>query len=90
VDELIFYVLLFGVAISDSCRSKELRQIASDDATSLSVVITGDESWIYGYEPETATVLPMEKLKLTETQKSDRPRGKSRACSSILSHQGDC
>jgi hypothetical protein len=32
---------------------EELRQIASDDAISLSRVITGDESWIYGYDPET-------------------------------------
>jgi hypothetical protein len=32
---------------------KEIRQIASDDATFLSRVITGDESWIYGYDPET-------------------------------------
>ena len=27
----------------------ELRQIASDDETFLSRVITGDESWVYGY-----------------------------------------
>jgi hypothetical protein len=32
---------------------KELHQIASDDATFLSRVITGDESWTYGHEPET-------------------------------------
>jgi hypothetical protein len=32
---------------------KELHQIASDDAPFLSRVITGDESWIYGYDPET-------------------------------------
>jgi hypothetical protein len=30
----------------------ELRQLASDDET-LSRVITGDESWVYGYDPET-------------------------------------
>jgi hypothetical protein len=30
-----------------------LRQIASNDATFLSRVITGDQSWIYGYGPET-------------------------------------
>jgi hypothetical protein len=33
--------------------SEELRQIASDDATFLSRVITGDVSWIYGYDPGT-------------------------------------
>jgi histone-lysine N-methyltransferase SETMAR len=32
---------------------KELHQIVSDDATFLSRVITGDESWTYGYDPET-------------------------------------
>jgi hypothetical protein len=29
------------------------RQIASNDATFLYRVITGDKSWIYGYDPET-------------------------------------
>jgi histone-lysine N-methyltransferase SETMAR len=32
---------------------EELDQIASDDATFLARVITGDESWIYGYDHET-------------------------------------
>jgi hypothetical protein len=32
---------------------KKLRQIASYDATFLSRVITGDESWIYRSDPET-------------------------------------
>jgi len=31
----------------------ELRQLASDDETFLSRAITGDESWVYGYDPET-------------------------------------
>jgi len=31
----------------------ELRQLASDDVTFLSRVITGDESWVNGYNPET-------------------------------------
>jgi len=31
----------------------ELRQLASDDEMFLSRVITGDESWVYGYDPET-------------------------------------
>jgi len=31
----------------------ELRQLASDDENFLSRVITGDESWVYGYDPET-------------------------------------
>ena len=31
----------------------ELRQLASDDESFLSRFITGDESWVYGYDPET-------------------------------------
>jgi len=31
----------------------ELRQLASDDETFLSRVIIGDESWVYGYDPDT-------------------------------------
>jgi len=31
----------------------ELHCLASDDETFLSRVITGDESWVYGYNPET-------------------------------------
>ena len=31
----------------------ELRHLASNDETFLSTVITGDESWVYGYDPET-------------------------------------
>jgi len=31
----------------------ELRQLATDDETFLSRVITADESWVYGYKPET-------------------------------------
>jgi hypothetical protein len=31
----------------------ELRQLASDDETFLSGIITGVESWVYGYDPET-------------------------------------
>jgi hypothetical protein len=31
----------------------ELSHIASDDANFLSSVISSDENWIYGYDPET-------------------------------------
>jgi hypothetical protein len=47
---------------------EELQQISFDNAVFLSRVITDDESWIYGYDPETK---PMEKSKLTETEKSE-------------------
>jgi hypothetical protein len=42
---------------------KELRQIASDDATFLSRVITGDESRIYGYDHETKQQFSQWKMK---------------------------
>ena len=32
---------------------QELRQCAIDDPSFMSRVITGDESWVYGYDPET-------------------------------------
>jgi hypothetical protein len=31
----------------------ELRQKANEDPTFISRIVTGDESWIYGYDPET-------------------------------------
>ena len=39
----------------------ELRRLAFDDKKFLSSFITGDESRIYGYDPETATILPVKK-----------------------------
>jgi hypothetical protein len=57
---------------------KEPRQIASNDAPFLSRVITGDESWIYGYDPKTKKKSPNGKW-----------RAKSRSCSSFpLSSRG--
>jgi hypothetical protein len=50
---------------------KELCTVASEDTTFLSRFITGDESWIYGYDRDKATILPMEKSKLTETKKGE-------------------
>jgi hypothetical protein len=62
---LIFYVLLFGVVYLALCDFRQLTRssrvsvsarnfaTASDDASLMSRVITGDESWIYGYDLET-------------------------------------
>jgi hypothetical protein len=62
---LIFYAFLFGVVYLALCDfgmdqkqqrvnvCEDPRQIASDDALFLPRVMTGDESWIYGYDPET-------------------------------------
>jgi len=54
----------------------ELRQLASDDETLLSRVITGDDSWVYGYDPETkrqssqwqSPTSPMPKKKATQVK----------------------
>jgi len=40
----------------------DLRDRAQNDANFMSSVITGDECWIYGYDPETANVLPVEHI----------------------------
>jgi hypothetical protein len=32
---------------------KELKQQARDDPSFISNIITGDETWVYGYDPET-------------------------------------
>jgi hypothetical protein len=66
---------------------EELRQFASDDATFLFRVITGDESWIYGYDRDKATVLPKEKSRLTETEKGETGQEHAHP---FLCHQGDC
>jgi len=45
------------ILISDQKQQRivctELRRLASDNETFLSRVIIGDESWVYGYDPET-------------------------------------
>jgi hypothetical protein len=55
---------------------EELRQIASDDATFLSMVITGDKSWIYGYDPEA-------KQQSFQCKSPNSLTAKPRACSSF-------
>jgi len=47
----------------------ELRQLASNDEEFLSRVITGDESWVHGYDRDKATILPVEKPHVTKAQK---------------------
>jgi len=47
----------------------ELHQLTSDDETFLSRVITGDESWVYSYNPET-------KRQSSQWKSSTSPRAK--------------
>ena len=48
----------------------EIRQLASDDETFLSRFITGDETWVYGYDPET-------KRQSSQWKSSTSPRPKT-------------
>jgi len=50
----------------------ELHQVNSNDETFLSRVITGDQSWVYGYDPETKQKSPVEKPPHHQGQKSQR------------------
>ena len=50
----------------------ELCQLASDDETFLSRVITGDESWIYSYDPETKQQSSQWKSPSPRPKKADR------------------
>jgi hypothetical protein len=35
---------------------RELKQQAKDDPNFISSIITGDETWVYGYDPETKQI----------------------------------
>jgi histone-lysine N-methyltransferase SETMAR len=43
----------FVPSILTADQKQQLRQLSSDDETFLSRIITVDESWVYGYDPET-------------------------------------
>jgi histone-lysine N-methyltransferase SETMAR len=62
--------------------SAELHQITSDDATSLSRVINGDENWIYGYDSETKK--QSSKWKSTHSPKLKKARQVKSKFKSIL------
>jgi hypothetical protein len=63
----------------------------SDNATFLSWVITGGESWIYSYDRGKATILPMEKSKFSETKKGEIGEEQSQEhVRNFLQHQRDC
>ena len=50
----------------------ELRELASDDEEILSRIITGDERWVYGYDPETKRQSPQWKIPTSPRPKKAR------------------
>jgi len=54
----------------------EFRQLASDDETFLSRIITGDESWVYSYDPETKRQSSQWKSPSPRTKKARQVKSK--------------
>ena len=51
---------------------REMKDQLRTDPDFLSKIITGDESWCYGYDPETKqTIKSMEKCIISETKKGE-------------------
>ena len=50
--------------------AKKLLDSVGDDPNLLQRVITGDESWVYGYDVETKASIPMEAAARAKTEKS--------------------
>jgi hypothetical protein len=48
---------------------RELKQQARDDPNFISIIITGDETWVYGYDPE-----PKRQSSQWNSSKSPRPK----------------
>jgi hypothetical protein len=48
----------------------DLREKANEDPTFISRIITGNESWIYGYDPEkNAPIVTVEEPRITKSKK---------------------
>jgi len=70
----------------------ELHQLASDDGKFLSRVITGDESWVYDYDPETKRQSSQWKSPTLPRPKKSQTGEKQYQVHDyhFLWHQGDC
>ena len=62
---------LLGVMRKDHCLAvaTDLLQCADQDINSMKTIITGDESWVYGYNPDKSTVITMEDLGVSKAKK---------------------
>jgi hypothetical protein len=59
---------------------RELRQQARDDPNFISNIITGDETWVYGYDPETK-----QQSSQWKSPKSPRPKKARQVRSNVKS-----
>jgi len=70
---------------------KELRQRAGGDPSFMSRVITGDESWVYGYDPETKQVFAMEEPRIPKTEEAEaEPQRDQEHAHRVFRHSRDC
>ena len=70
---------------------QELRQRAVDDPSFMSRVITGDESWVYGYDPETKQVFAMEEPRIPKTEEAEaEPQRDQEHAHRVFRHSRDC
>jgi len=70
---------------------KELRQRAVGDPTFMSRVITGDESWVYGYDPETEQVFAMEEPRIPKKEEGEaEPQRDQEHANPVFRHSREC
>ena len=62
--------------------SLELRDRAASYCSFLGNVITGNETWVYGYDPET-------RIQSSQWKSSSFPRAEKKSASIKIQHEGD-
>jgi hypothetical protein len=70
--ELVPWLLTQDQTEHHATACRELLQRAENDATFLPRIITGDESWVYGYNPETKQISSQWKTPLSPRPKKAR------------------
>ena len=70
---------------------KELRQRAVGDPSFMSMVITRDERWVYGYDPETKQVFAMEESRIPKTEEGEaEPQRDQEHAHHVFRHSREC